>query len=249
MVIACDRDVIGAGKCAVCGHTGEYVHNELPTRETYDCGACRAPLRYRAQAAAISAAFGRPGVALARLIERGLFDDLAIYEPGTIGPFRLLFRDLRGYVNSYYLPGAAGEEREGVRFEDLRQLTFADESFDLVISSDIFEHVRGPGDAFREVFRVLRPGGRHIFTVPLQWPLPGTTRSRVDYSGPDDVFLLPPQYHGSPLGGEGSLVYTDFGMDLPEGLRWLGFETVTHHLYRNALTFVSTKPGADTEPA
>ena len=31
-------------------------------------------------------------------------------------------------------------------------------------------------------------------------------------------------------------------MDLPEGLRWLGFETVTHHVYRNALTFIARKP-------
>ena len=60
--------------------------------------------------------------------------------------------------------------------------------------------------------------------------------------GPDDKFLVPPVYHGSPVDPQGSLVYTDFGMDLPENLRELGFETVTHHGYRNAITFVSRKP-------
>ncbi len=96
--------------------------------------------------------------------------------------------------------------------------------------------------AFAEVLRVLRPGGHHIFTVPLRWPLPGTTGSRVDYSGSDDVFLVPPEYHGSPHDPRGSLVYTDFGMDLPEKLRELGFETATHHGYKQAVTFVSRRP-------
>ena len=236
-----DREVIGAGPCALCGHSGEFAHSELPTRENYHCRVCGASLRCRAQAGAIASAYGQPDVPLARLIEQGAFDALAIYEPGTAGPFRPLLGDLPGYVNSYFWPHDL-EEYAGVPREDLRDLTFQDESFDLVISSDILEHVRGPGDAFKEIHRVLRPGGRHVFTVPMQWPLPSTTRSRVDYSGPEDTFLEPPQYHGSPLSEEGSLVYTDFGMDLPEGLRWLGFETVTHHVYRNAVTFISRRP-------
>jgi SAM-dependent methyltransferase len=111
-----------------------------------------------------------------------------------------------------------------------------------VITSDIFEHVRGPMPAFAEIFRVLRPGAYHIFTVPLRWPLPSITESRVDFSGSEDVFLAPPVYHGSPTDPNGSLVYTDFGMDLPEELRRIGFETVVHHGYEHAITFASRKP-------
>jgi SAM-dependent methyltransferase len=152
-------------------------------------------------------------------------------------------RDISGYVSSCYWPDVTpGEVHDGTRCEDLRSLTFSDDSLDLVITSDIFEHVRTPMVAFAELFRVLRPGGFHIFTVPLRWPLPSTTRSRVDSSGPDDVFLLPPVYHQSPVDANGSLVYTDFGMNLPDELRELGFETDTHLGYRNAVTFVSRKP-------
>jgi SAM-dependent methyltransferase len=236
-------DFVGAGECGVCGHVGEYVRSEAPTRENYHCQACEASLRYRAQASAITAAYGRPGVPFVKWLEQDSVRELAIYEPGIIGPFRRLLRDLPSYLNSYYWPDTApGEEHEGVRCEDLRRLTFADEALDLVISSDIYEHVRGPIPAFAEIGRVLRPGGRHIFTVPLFWPLPSTTQTRVDYSGPDDKFLVPPVYHGCPTDPQGSLVYTDFGMDLPDQLRELGFETVTHHGYRNAITFVSRKP-------
>ena len=232
-----------AGECSVCGHAGNYVRSEAPTRENYQCQACGASLRYRAQASAITATYGRPGVPVAKWLAQDSVSELAIYEPGIIGPFRNLLRVLPGYFNSYYWPDIPpGEDHEGVRCEDLRRLTFSDDALDLVISSDIYEHVRGPIPAFAEVFRVLRPGGRHIFTVPLFWPLPSTTQVRVDHSGPDDKFLVPPVYHGCPTDPQGSLVYTDFGMDLPETLRELGFETVTHHGYRNAITFVSQKP-------
>lgn len=230
--------------CGLCGHAGEYVRREgAPTRENHHCETCGASLRYRLQASAITASYGRPGLAFAKLAEEDFFRGLVIYEPGIIGPFRSLLQDLPGYFNSYFWPDVApGDEHEGVRCEDLRDLTLSDAAVDLVISSDIFEHVRGPIPAFGEIFRVLRPGGRHIFTVPLGWPLPGTTNVRVDYSGPEDRFLVPPVYHGSPVDPRGSLVYTDFGMDLPEHLRELGFDTVTHHGYRNAITFESRKP-------
>jgi SAM-dependent methyltransferase len=212
-------------------------------REHHACRGCGASLRYRLQARAIAATYARADATLADLVREPSFRNLAIYEPGIVGPFRHLLRELPRYLNSYYwLDVGLGEQRDGVRCEDLRNLTFADDSFDLVITSDIFEHVRGPMSAFAEIFRVLRPGGYHIFTVPLRWPLPGTTASRVDYSGPEDVFIAPAIYHGSPTDPKGSLVYTDFGIDLPENLRSLGFETVTHHGPTYAVTFASRKP-------
>jgi len=234
--------VIGAGRCDVCGHEGTYVVSDAATRETHECERCGAILRYRVQAAAITATYGHPDRTLAELAAEPSFRELSIYEPGIVGPFRRLLRELPNYVNSYYWPDVTlGAQRDGVRCEDLRKLSFSDESFDLVISSDIFEHVRGPLEGFAEIGRVLRHGGYHIFTVPLFWPLAPTTVARVDWSGPENKFLKPPVYHGSPVDPKGSLVYTDFGMDLPDQLRELGFVTATHHGYQNAVTFVSRK--------
>ena len=238
-----EHGVVGTGRCGFCGHGGEYMVDDRPPRESHTCEACHASLRYRLQASAISATYGWPDEPFAKLLEQPAFRALRIYEPGVVGPFRKRLRDLPGYLNSYYWPDVAlGGEHDGVRCEDLRSLTFSDDSLDLVISSDIFEHVRDPMQAFAELFRVLRPGGFHVFTVPLPWPLRSTTRARVDFSGTDDVFLLPAVYHGSPVDPKGSLVYNDFGMDLPDELRTLGFETATHHGYQGAVTFVSRKP-------
>lgn len=231
---------IEAGRCDVCGHIGAYNRVDAPTRESYWCAACNASLRYRMQARALAATLGR--ATLEEATRHSTYTSLDVYEPGIIGPLRPRLERAATYCNSYFWPGVQpGRVRNGVRCEDLHALTYADESFDLIVSSDIFEHVRHPDDGFGEIRRVLRRGGWHVFTVPLTWPLPSTTVDRVDTSGDEDVFLLKPQYHGSPADPEGSLVYTDFGMDLPERLRELGFSTVTHHGYRGAVTFVARK--------
>ncbi|HYN87526.1 MAG TPA: class I SAM-dependent methyltransferase [Ardenticatenaceae bacterium] len=48
----------------------------------------------------------------------------------------------------------------------LRRLPFAAESFDLVVSSWVLEHLAEPEIAFAEIARVLRPGGHFVFITP-----------------------------------------------------------------------------------
>jgi len=52
------------------------------------------------------------------------------------------------------------------------QLPFAPETFDLIVSVWVLEHLRTPETVFSEVHRVLRPGGHFIFLTPnLRNPL------------------------------------------------------------------------------
>jgi SAM-dependent methyltransferase len=180
---------------------------------------------------------------LAELAKTSKFRSLAIYEPGVSGPFRPLLKELAGYATSYYWADVEpGKSRDGLRCENLEALTYSACCFDLVLSSDIFEHVRRPMVAFAEVYRVLKPGGRHIFTVPMNWPLEPLTVQRVDVSKDEDRHLLPAVYHGAPLDPAGSLVYNDFGMDLPFKLISLGFDVMVQHGFRNAVTFIARRP-------
>jgi SAM-dependent methyltransferase len=55
-----------------------------------------------------------------------------------------------------------GEVRKG----DVCNMPFADASFDLVLATDIVEHVEFDVRALQEIRRVLKPGGRAIVTVP-----------------------------------------------------------------------------------
>jgi SAM-dependent methyltransferase len=84
------------------------------------------------------------------------------------GPNRRLTKEAPAYTVTHYYPGVApGKIVNGIRCENLERLTFADESVDLHITQDVFEHLFDPAAAFREIARTLRPGGAHVFTPPL----------------------------------------------------------------------------------
>lgn len=50
--------------------------------------------------------------------------------------------------------------------EDARRLSYPDAAFDLVVSTDVIEHVPDSAAMLREVARVLRPGGAAVITFP-----------------------------------------------------------------------------------
>lgn len=56
----------------------------------------------------------------------------------------------------------------GVR-GDLNDLPLRDNSFDVAILSHVAEHLTEPLAAFRELARVLRPGGRLLVLTPNRW--------------------------------------------------------------------------------
>ncbi len=56
------------------------------------------------------------------------------------------------------------EVREGDAIEQLRMLPAG--HFDLVSCNDVLEHLAEPGDALREIRRVLAPGGHLLMSLP-----------------------------------------------------------------------------------
>jgi SAM-dependent methyltransferase len=132
-------------------------------------------------------------------------------------PLRHILAHARTYVRSYYAtdvqPGTVRED--GVVCQDITRLAYPDESLDLIVSSDVLEHVVDASAAFRESARVLRPGGAHIFTVPNR----SATVRRAMMEGGKVVHLIePPEYHLDPLSPAGTLAFWDFGPDLPDVL-------------------------------
>jgi SAM-dependent methyltransferase len=215
-----------AGICNVCGESQTFARRNTSLREGYRCQNCKASLRYRGQADALLRKYSEKGaLSISDLVEEPHFAELRFWEPGVLGPFRTYFTRLPNYVTTDYLPGVKpGDEQDGTRCEDIMALTFPNESFDLIVTSDIFEHVRHPLVGFAEIHRVLRPGGRHIFSIPVQAPMATRTVERVDTSGPEDVHILEPRYHLGP-GNSQHLVYNDFGSDLVDRLGEIGLET------------------------
>jgi len=49
---------------------------------------------------------------------------------------------------------------------DILNLPFFDNSFDLITSNMVFEHIKYPEVQLQEIFRILKPGGKLIFHTP-----------------------------------------------------------------------------------
>jgi|WetSurMetagenome_2_1015567.scaffolds.fasta_scaffold67800_4 SAM-dependent methyltransferase len=56
--------------------------------------------------------------------------------------------------------------------QDISRLPFEDESLDLVIISEVMEHVPKPELVLKAIARALRPGGQLILTIPLESETP-----------------------------------------------------------------------------
>ena len=55
-----------------------------------------------------------------------------------------------------------------------QRLPYADNSFDLIISDQVFEHVQDQATVFQELYRITRPGGHGLHCIPARYmPIEG----------------------------------------------------------------------------
>jgi SAM-dependent methyltransferase len=79
------------------------------------------------------------------------------------------------------------ESSPGVLRGDATRLPFPDATFDVVITSEVLEHITDDTAAIREMARVLRPGGRFAASVPARWPETINWRLSDEYHAPAAV--------------------------------------------------------------
>jgi O-antigen biosynthesis protein len=236
-------DLVALGTCNICGATTVFVWREgAPRRESLTCAECLSTSRYRSLARgllrAIAEVTGIRAPSLGDLPREGppfaVYDtQLAFAYPPTLAypiPDLLAATGWIEVHSSRYRPSDPWGTEYALRMtnQDLEALTFGDDSFDVVLTSDVMEHVRLDDRAHREIARVLRPGGFYLFTVPHTRAV-RETLVRVQVGDPGDpstdVHLLEPEYHGSADDGEGGVLsYRAYGTDLDDTLASLGFD-------------------------
>jgi len=149
------------------------------------------------------------------------YKSLKIHEtsPCNRGASPKLKKECPSYSASQYFPDLNPGEvhpEQGFRNENLECMTFPDESFDLFISQDVMEHIFEPQRAFRELSRVLKPGGAHIFTVPLiNKANPSECWAARKDTG-EIEYHYEPEYHGNPIDDRGALVTMHWGYDIAD---------------------------------
>jgi SAM-dependent methyltransferase len=184
-------------------------------REKYVCTRCQSIPRCRAVNLTLDKYF--PG-----------WERLTIHESSP-SENNFIARHALRYSSSYFYDGAqSGTTHLGTRSENLEALTFPADTFDLFITQDVLEHVFQPDLAVREILRVVKPGGAHVFTTPKHKGL-RQTRQRARLDGGRAVHLLEAQYHGNPIGDGRALVTWDYGDDFELYLwAWCRYPTVTY---------------------
>lgn len=248
--------------CPVCGQRSRPLYDfpDVPLRlehrigilrETLQCANCLASMRQRTLALALLGVLNERWSShlesITELASRG-FAGLSVLDSDNFSAMSHILRACRGYLRCSYLPSRpwGAEIEPGYFNQDLQHLTFADASCDLVLTSDVMEHVRDSSAAHREIFRILRPGGAYVFTVPFDSSSEQDIRL-VDTTTEVDVFLCKPQIHGDPLSC-GALAYRVFGRQLIQELSALGFAVEfrllqePEHLVIDGDVFVARKP-------
>ncbi|WP_460936112.1 class I SAM-dependent methyltransferase [Phycicoccus ginsengisoli] len=206
------------GVCPICDAPTAYLAHGPWLRDLLVCPTCAGSSVPRERA-------------IARVIEwlYPHWRSLTIHEaaPAARGSSAWLASGASALTTSKYDPDLPLGVRQGDwSNENLEALTLPDSSVDLLVHTDVLEHVNRPDLVMREAARVLRPGGACIFTTPTFGHLATTTRRAIYHPDGTVEHLLPPEYHGSEDPGRAVLVTFHFGHDLPELiLRWSGMST------------------------
>jgi SAM-dependent methyltransferase len=156
-----------------------------------------------------------------------------------------LFNAMRSLIDpallsfsEYFGPDYRSGEMVGTTpHQDLQATSFAEAAFDLVLTSEVMEHVPDALIAEREIVRILKPGGVYCFTVPF---LPYHEQDMI-LADLDDMgairYYADPQYHGDPVRPEeGILVYRLFSYrELKQRFTALGCHFETYRYWSKTL--------------
>lgn len=192
------------GFCCVCDKEVTFAADGPYFRSTLRCPFCKLAPRYRALFACLTKFFPD-------------WREMDIHEssPGWDLVSRRLAKEAKSYIATQWdtsIPFGAIHPK-GYRSEDLQAQTFADETFDLVVTQDVFEHIFEPDKAIAEIARTLKPGGAFIATVPIVLKT-RPSRRRASLVDGRIVHHLEAQYHGNPISNDGALVVMDWGYDI-----------------------------------
>ena len=189
--------------------------HQLDERESRFCPKCKSSTRTRALAKAIMKQIPFAGVlTFAEWVEMARKHHLRIAEINSCGCLHTFLKTLSNLSYSEYTTGNIFikniRKLRGVPHEDIQSLSYKDNSFDLVLHSEVLEHVPNPHKALEECKRVLKPNGICIFTIHIMMNRKTIRRAKLYVS--KVINLLEPSYHGTD-NLKDYLVWREFGKD------------------------------------
>jgi len=139
--------------CPICLYEGPFVdfHSFAGVRNNAVCPRCGAFERHRLQ----------------HLVVRDIVKDVNLVELKMLhfAPEQCLMRTFSEQFANYQTADLFMEDVD--HRVDIRNLPFADGTYDLVFASHVLEHLREDRKAVQEIRRVLKPNGVAILPVPI----------------------------------------------------------------------------------
>ncbi len=193
-----------AAQCSICGNSYE-INTNWNAREGHLCGHCGASGRSQAIAHLVATEIFQRKIPLEKIKPR---KDIKIIGLSDGRIYADILSKIANYTNSFF------------HQEPFLDITAPpakwENEFDGLISADVFEHVIGePSAAFAGAFKIIKPGGCLILTVPFinEGPYiehyPGITGytseqrdgkwiAHIQYSDNRMVTDYTPRFHGGP---------------------------------------------------
>lgn len=186
-----------AVECPVCGSTfRRFAAFGEPPRPGARCPQCRSLERHRL---------------LWLFLERHTAIGTERMRVLHVGPEQGLVRRFRALPNLEYLTADLDPTRADVQM-DITKIAFPDGHFDVVLCSNVLEHVTDAGVAMRELYRVLSPDGFALIDVPINPDLDDTY---------EDWSVTTPYQRAKAFGQKDHVRW--FGRNFPDLLRGAGF--------------------------
>jgi SAM-dependent methyltransferase len=185
-----------ARTCPICGYHGMFIGVGHPPRWDARCPQCGSRERHR----------------LMHLwVTEGGADRLAGKRILHFAPEKAVLRRMRG--NRLY--ETADLHQPGVTHRvDITRMPLPDAGYDVVIAHHVLEHIADDRQAMRELFRLLKPGGVAVLSVPLN------ASRRHTYENP--AITAPGERHAHFSAADHRRYY---GLDFADRLAEAGFHT------------------------
>lgn len=220
--------------CIVCGHNSigtiepiisdalaqawrlsRIERRQFDQRESQFCHSCKSSTRTRALAMAVMKQFSFGGCSIfTEWIEMAKKYNLRIAEINCCGCLHTYLKVLPNLSYSEYTTRnfliKYIRKIKGCPHEDIQSLSYKDNTFDLVMHSEVLEHVPNPHQALEECKRILKPNGVCIFTIPII--MSRKTVQRTKFVANRIINLKNSSYHGTN-NLKDYLVWWEFGND------------------------------------
>src|SRR6266852_701797 len=146
------------GTCNICGHISFFFcRDRNNARDMMWCLYCRSSSRKRLVAKTLLELLGNNLRSIGQIAR--MVDEISILNLDSRDQFtQMLLDNYKLYYCSELMDGiSVGTEiRERVYCQDVEDMTFPDDTFDYVITEEVFEHIRNHIKGFQEIYRVLK---------------------------------------------------------------------------------------------